>query len=90
MHGECISLIPAFYFADELASGAIVPILTDYQNIVAELSAYYRRSQHVPMKIRSFLNFILEKYVPKPPWQDQLVATLPHIFGHLNQSECEA
>ncbi len=82
LQGDCIALVPIFYFADELAAGTVVPVLGDYRLPTAELSAYHHRSHHVPMKIRAFLNFIRERYGPKPPWIDQILRKSPEMAAH--------
>ena len=84
LKGECVSLIPIFYFADELAAGTVVPVLEDYRLPQAELSAYYRRSHHVPMKIRSFLNFIIVRYQPNPPWLAPIIERTPQLAVHFD------
>ena len=81
--GECIALIPIFYFADKLATGEVLPVLNDFRSPRAELSAYYRRSPHVPMKIRAFLNFLLEKYAHEPPWKKHILGVMPELAHHL-------
>lgn len=81
--GECIALVPIFYFADQLAAGTVVPVLNDYVSPQAELSAYYRRSPHVPMKIRAFVNFLLDKYASEPPWQKRILEQSPELAHHL-------
>jgi DNA-binding transcriptional LysR family regulator len=82
LEGECIAMVPIFYFADELAAGSVVPVLRHYRLPMAELSAYYRRSPHVPMKIRSFINFALEKYSPTPPWIAPILEGKPELAAH--------
>ena len=82
LDGECIAVIPIFYFADELAAGTVVPLLDNYRLPSAELSAYYRRSHHVPMKVRSFLNFISSVYQPTPPWIAPILESTPELASH--------
>ena len=82
LKGECIALVPIFYFADRLADGSMVPVLEEYLLPRAELSAYFRRSQHVPRMIRAFLNFLLEKYGSTPPWQEPILKSMPNLSRH--------
>ena len=83
--GEFIALIPIFYFADKLVNGSVVPVLDQYLLPYAELSAYYRRSPHVPMKIRAFVKFLLERYGDTPIWKSSIIERMPSLARHLGR-----
>lgn len=83
MWGDCMAMMPAFFIEKELASGALLPILPDLRVESATLSAHFRKSPFVPMKIRIFLNFMRRRYGEFPPWERRLVEARPELRGLL-------
>ncbi len=81
--GDCIAMLPTLFMEDELASGEMVPILPQYRVRRATLSAYFRKTPFVPMKIRIFLNFLRQKYSSFPPWERRLLELRPELAGQL-------
>lgn len=79
MGGECISLMPIFFIEKEVLSGQLIPIMTPYKVQDISLSAFYRRSQYVPMKVRIFVNFLRRKYGEKPPWDLRVLEKMPEL-----------
>ncbi len=79
MSGECLGMMPIFYIEDEITSGQIVPVLTDYRIQKVSLCAYYRKSSFVPMKARIFLNFLKRKYGNSPPWEERILQQKPEL-----------
>ena len=77
--GDCISMMPVFFIEKEVMSGALVPLLTDYNVRNTSLRAYYRHSQYVPMKVRIFVNFLRRKYGELPPWDQRLQERMPEL-----------
>lgn len=91
--GDCISMMPAFFIEKELLSGELVPILPKLRIKSAALSAYYRKTPYIPMKIRIFLNFLRKRYGAFPPWERRLVEAMPGLSGLLGprqQGICQA
>jgi len=81
--GDCIAMMPVFFIENELMSGELVPILPKLRIQSVTLSAFYRKSPYVPMKIRIFLNFLRNRYGPFPPWERRLVEAMPELRGLL-------
>ena len=79
MHDDCMALMPMFFIEEELASGALVPVLPQLRIQTLVISAYYRKSPFVPMKIRIFLNFLRQKYGDFPPWEQRLLKIRPEL-----------
>jgi DNA-binding transcriptional LysR family regulator len=69
LHGDCIGILPVYYVPDELLRGELIPVLPGYDPPSVTLSAYYRRSTHLPLKTRLFLDFLVERYKGIPPWE---------------------
>jgi DNA-binding transcriptional LysR family regulator len=72
LHGDCIGILPTYFIVEELGAGALVPILEEYPVPPVILSGFYRRSPHVPLKVRLLLKFLLEQYRDLPPWERAL------------------
>jgi DNA-binding transcriptional LysR family regulator len=51
--------IPAMHFDDPMFKQALVPVLPDYPLRQATLYAVYISRKHVPLKIRSFIDFLV-------------------------------
>jgi DNA-binding transcriptional LysR family regulator len=60
--------IPAIHFDDPVFKQVLVPVLTDYPLRPATLYLVYVSRKHVPLKIRSFIDFIVSSasQVPEP------------------------
>ncbi|GAC34059.1 LysR family transcriptional regulator [Paraglaciecola polaris] len=79
MKGQCLAMMPIFFIEQEIMSGELVPVLTDYRMEGAKLCAFYRKSAFVPMKARIFLNFLKRKYGDIPPWEQRLLLKNPEL-----------
>lgn len=58
--GLGLALVPPYMCDRELASGLLVPVLTDYFSCDGGLYAMYPSRQHMPSATRAFLEFISE------------------------------
>ncbi|MEM7376021.1 MAG: LysR family transcriptional regulator [Pseudomonadota bacterium] len=84
LRGEHMAMLPAFFIEAELVSGALVPVLPAFEIAYPQLSAYYRRTAHVPMKVRIFINFLRQRYGETPVWEQRILAARPElsaVFG---------
>jgi len=79
MSEEYMALMPAFFIEDELTSGTLIPVLPNTQIKSPIMSAYYRRSSFVPMKVRIFVNFLRRKYAETPPWDQRILMKRPEL-----------
>ncbi|MEM1261391.1 MAG: LysR family transcriptional regulator [Pseudomonadota bacterium] len=83
MWGDCMALMPTFFIEKELAAGELVPVLPKLRVNKLTLSAYFRRTPYVPMKIRIFVNFLKQRYSDFPPWEQRLTKARPELSGLL-------
>lgn len=79
MRGEHLALMPAFFIEEELVSGKLVAVLPKLEVNCVQLSAYYRRSSFVPMKVRIFINFLRQRYGATPPWEQRIIQHCPEL-----------
>ena len=66
--GEGIVLQPSFLIGDDLASGALVPILPGYTADELVIQAVYPHSRHLSAKVRSFIDFLAARFGQEPEW----------------------
>ena len=64
VEGHGIIYVPEWLVACELNSGALIELLTNYSSVPKEtpLYALYPRQQHLPPKVRAFIDFIVEQF----------------------------
>lgn len=62
VHGGGIALITSTLIEKELASGQLVPILTQYKMMEFGLFAIYPHRRYVSKKVRAFVDFMYQKF----------------------------
>jgi len=65
LNGVGIGQIPVFMIERELASGALVPLLTSTITENNGVFMYYQQRTQMPMRVRHFIDFISEKAPPR-------------------------
>jgi DNA-binding transcriptional LysR family regulator len=71
--GAGISCLPTLVCGDDLASGALVPVLMDYDLVPPlELLAIYPPTQRGAVKVRLLVDFISRRFVDDQPWDRAL------------------
>lgn len=87
MNESCIAMMPVFFIEKELISGEVIPILPEYRLTNFYISAFYRRTSYVPMKVRIFLNFLRHKYGEFPPWEQRVLNKHPEYSFALEREQ---
>lgn len=65
--GQGIVLLPAFIVADQLTSGALVPVLEGFEPAPVALHAIYPPDKYRPAKTRAFVDFLTGRFQRRPP-----------------------
>ena len=65
-HG--ITYLPTFIVWQSLAKKSLVPVLQDYQLQSMHAYAIYPANRHLPLKVRSLIDFLVERFGDKPYW----------------------
>ena len=60
--GTGLALVPAWLVRCELAHGELVTTLSDYLPWESPIHAVYPESRFVPLKVRCFIDFLIEKF----------------------------
>ena len=71
--GLGIALLPTFIIGQELQSGRLQAVLSDYVPLERRIFAVYLQSIHLPAKVRAFIDFLRARFGSKPYW-DQFTA----------------
>jgi DNA-binding transcriptional LysR family regulator len=66
--GLGLSLLPTFIVGDDLQSGRLRAVLTEYLPSERNLYALYLPNRHLSAKVRVFIDFMLVKFAPPPYW----------------------
>lgn len=61
-------LAPPYLIFDLLASGALVPLLPDYQAPEFEVVALYPHRRHVTAKVRAFIDMLVDQFDNQQRW----------------------
>lgn len=66
--GLGLSLLPTFIVGDDLQSGRLQAVLTEFLPSERNLYALYLPNRHLSAKVRVFIDFLLAKFAPPPYW----------------------
>lgn len=84
-NGEClyeacvaglgIARLAEFRVAADIRSGRLVPLLADHHRAEPlPIHAVYPHRRHLSPKVRAFVDFLVEKFTPTPPWAEPVAA----------------
>lgn len=68
-HG--ISYLPTFILWQSLAAKTLVPVLSQYQMQMMHAYALYPPNRHLPLKVRSLIDFLVERFGDNPYWDQR-------------------
>lgn len=66
--GLGIAALPSFALGDAMRSGSLVQLLPDYKLTESTLYAVFLPDRRLPERIRSFVQFLAERYAGTPDW----------------------
>lgn len=67
--GLGIARLSTYVIGPDLKEGRLLRILHDYVHEKASILAVYPHRRHLSPKVRAFLDFLIEKFTPVPPWE---------------------
>ena len=68
LSGHGIVMLPTFIVWDALAKGDLVPILENYSLATMHAYAVYPSTRYLPRKVRSLIDFLVERFGDQPYW----------------------
>ncbi len=66
--GLGIGHLPSFIVGAELQSECLRVILTGFESINRSVYAVYPHNRHLSPKVRSFIDFLSDRFAPTPYW----------------------
>jgi DNA-binding transcriptional LysR family regulator len=66
--GRGIALLPTFIVGADLQEGSLRSILTDYTAPEISVYAIYPQTRHLSVKVRVFIDFLIERFGGAPYW----------------------
>ena len=66
--GLGVALLPTFIVGKDLQSGRLQSVLSDYVPLERHIYAVYLQNRHLSPKVRAFIDFLVKRYNPEPPW----------------------
>jgi DNA-binding transcriptional LysR family regulator len=70
VHGQGLALAPSFLLIDEIKSGRLVPVLTEFLQTDHAVNAIYPHRRHLSAKVRSFIDLLTRRFRDDPAWAD--------------------
>ena len=70
VRGQGLALTPSFLVIDEIKSGRLVPVLTEFLQTEHAINAIYPHRRHLSAKVRSFIDLLAERFREDPAWAD--------------------
>lgn len=67
--GLGIARLSTFLVGPDLKAGRLVRLLPEYTHEKASILAVYPQRRHLSPKVRAFIDFLVEKFTPVPPWE---------------------
>lgn len=69
--GLGVLYVPTFYVGDDIARGRLVPVLREFTPLPESgIYALYPARRHLPLKVRLFIDLLVERLGPEPPWEE--------------------
>jgi len=68
LQGLGLAYLPSFIIGGDLQAGTLVSVLTSYMPQDAGIHAVYPHSRHLLPKVRAFVDFLAERFGPRPYW----------------------
>lgn len=73
--GHGIVRSPSFIAGPDIAAGRLVPLLEAYEPAPLGIYAVYPAQRFLTPKVRAFIDFLAERFGPRPPWECVLADT---------------
>ncbi|MDD2767602.1 MAG: LysR family transcriptional regulator [Methylococcus sp.] len=68
--GLGLVLLPTYMVGQDVRKGRLQAVLTDYVPAPLDIHAVYPHRKHLSAKVRTFVDFLHERFHPTPYWED--------------------
>jgi len=72
-----LALLPTFLVGEALADGRLLPVLADWETEQIGIHAVYPSRRHLSTKVRTFVDFLAERFEGLPAWETWRELRLP-------------
>lgn len=72
-NGHGITYLPTFIAYKQIEEGSLLTVLNDYERITLNAYAVYPPTRHLSQRVRSFVDFLAERFQGTPYWEQCLV-----------------
>ncbi len=69
LNGRGLAMLPTYMCGNDLEAGRLQAVLTEFEPEPYAIAALYSDRRYMPVKVRSFLDFLAERLGPKPRWE---------------------
>jgi len=69
LNGLGLTMLPTYMIGNDLKAGRLQAVLTDYEPEPYAIAALYPDRRYLPVKVRSFVDFLAERFGPEPKWE---------------------
>lgn len=66
LQGMGVAILPSYLIGKDLARGALVPLLPDYQLAPIDIHVVYPSRRYMPAKLRTFIDHLVEHFEESP------------------------
>jgi DNA-binding transcriptional LysR family regulator len=70
LSGLGLVLLPTYMVGQDIRKNRLQAVLTDYVPAPFEIHAVYPHRKHLSAKVRTFVDFLHDRFHPKPYWED--------------------
>lgn len=77
--GIGLAVLPSYMVGSDLNEGRLQTVLTEYQYSVLNVNAVYPHRKFLSGKVRTFVDFLIQRYQPTPYW-DEWVERMQAVF----------
>lgn len=69
VNGLGLTMLPTYMVGNDLKAGRLQAVLLDYEPEPYAIAAMYPDRRYLPAKVRSMVDFLAERFGPKPGWE---------------------
>lgn len=69
VHGLGLVMLPTYMIGHDLKAGRLQAVLLDYEPEPYAIAALYPDRRYLPVKVRSLVDFLAERFAPGPDWE---------------------
>lgn len=69
LSGLGLARLSTYLVAEDIREGRLVHVLPEYTQEFAEILAIYPDRRHLAPKVRAFIDFLVERFLPVAPWE---------------------